>query len=122
MPMKQQISVMLERFGSSAQVTVSGQTHPVKAFIQPLRYKNKLYLESAIGQFGLEDAGAYLYIGPPEPKIHPLGEDCSVCYDGAVYQVSRAERITVGDVPLYVWAVIRPSYLGGSAEAKEDLA
>lgn len=117
MPMKQQIAVMLARFGNAAEVVLSdGSSVTVKAFIQPLRYKNKMYLESSIGVFGAEDEGAYLYIGPPEPQLDRLGRAGAIRYGGEVYQISRAEQIAVGDTPLYCWAVIRPRYLDGEKE------
>lgn len=117
MPIKQQIAIMLARFGNAAEILQSdGQRVAVRAFVQPLRYKNKLYLESAIGVFGEEEDGAYLYIGPPEPQLDRMGHDCRISYDGQVYRISRSEQIVVGDVPLYCWAVIRPQYAHGDRE------
>ena len=46
MPIKQQIAIMLARFGNAAEILQSdGQRVAVRTFVQPLRYKNKLYLE-----------------------------------------------------------------------------
>ena len=37
-----------------------------KCLIQPLRYKNKLYLEGIPTDIGINEAGCYLFLAPPE--------------------------------------------------------
>lgn len=114
----QQIRIMLERFGNLAEITGESPESadiPVKAFIQPLRYKNKMYLEPTSGVLGLEDEGSYLYIGPPEPAPSKLGDNCKIRFDGRLYSVERAEIVTVGNEQLYCWAVMKPDYINGEA-------
>lgn len=116
--MKREIAQMLEKFGNSVQVVMTSKggekvTYSIKAFIQPLRYKNKLYLESTVGELGIEDEGAYLYIGPPEPSPDKFGENCKVICDGENYYVTRAEQIKARDEKLYTWAILKSFYRKG---------
>ena len=79
--------------------TDSTRTAPFKGFIQPLRYKNKMYLYGVNTEIGYNSQGYYLYIGPPEDAL---------IIDGDIkYQIDRAEKIKLGEEVLYVWAVVR---------------
>ena len=49
--------------------TDSTRTAPFKGFIQPLRYKNKMYLYGVNTEIGYNSQGYYLYIGPPEHDL-----------------------------------------------------
>jgi len=80
---------------------------PYRAFIQPLRYKNKMYLYGVNTEIGFNNQGYYLYIGPPEPKLTALAEGVYVTADGTAYQVDRAEPVYFGSSPLYQWAILR---------------
>lgn len=84
----------------------STRTEPFNGFIQPLRYKNKMYLYGVNTEIGYNSQGYYLYIGPPE---HDLSEnEDAIIIDGDIkYQIDRAEKIKLGNEVLYVWAVVR---------------
>ena len=58
------MNVCFEKFGSSVRLTDgAGWYSPVyKAFLQPLRYKNKMYLEGTYTPIGRDNTGLYLYL------------------------------------------------------------
>lgn len=76
-------------------------------FIQPLRYKNKMYLYGINTQIGYNSQGYYLYIGPPEHDLTKMGTDTRLNADGSEYQIDRAERVYRGGKVFYVWAIVR---------------
>lgn len=77
-----------------------------KAFIEPLRYKNKVYVGGQYHIVGLNQTEKYLYIGPPEYR---LIENASVIeMNSEKYIVKRCELYYVRDFPLYVWAILQP--------------
>ncbi len=84
----------------------STRTEPFNGFIQPLRYKNKMYLYGVNTEIGYNAQGYYLYIGPPEYDL-TQNEDAIIIDGDIKYQIDRAEKIKFGDEVLYVWAVVR---------------
>ncbi|MDR1464916.1 MAG: hypothetical protein LBJ11_06425, partial [Oscillospiraceae bacterium] len=45
------------------------------AFLQPLRYKNKMYLGGVNTRIGFNREGYYLYLGPAGHDLTKLGRD-----------------------------------------------
>ena len=78
-----------------------------KALIQPLRYKNKMYLDGIYTEIGFNSQGHYLYLGPPEPDLCSLTAGDHLCADGMSYQIDRAEKVYHKDKVFYIWAIIR---------------
>ncbi|HBL40232.1 MAG TPA: hypothetical protein DDY98_01140 [Ruminococcaceae bacterium] len=78
-----------------------------KAFIQPLRYKNKMYLDGINTEIGFNSQGHYLYLGPPEPDLCALPSGSYLCADSVHYQIDRAEKVYQSDKVFYIWAIIR---------------
>lgn len=78
----------------------------MRAFISPLRYKNKMYLYGINTDIGYNTEGYYLYIGPPSPDITAAEGGYILCADEK-YKIDRAEKVYRGDSVFYIWAVIR---------------
>lgn len=91
-----------------ASVDESWQGEQFRAFIQPLRYKNKMYLEDKRVPLGIGDMSYYLYLGPAEHDLSELDDDeYIVRTDGEKFFVTRAERLYVSDTVAYIWAVLK---------------
>lgn len=108
--MKEELSMLMERYGRSVSLSTEDGWHSPQftAFIQPLRYKNKMYLEGVHTAIGIHNPGYYLYIGPASHDITRLGEDARLnAFGGERYQIDRAERVTIGEEALYIWAILR---------------
>lgn len=78
-----------------------------KGFIQPLRYKNKMYLDGINTEIGFNSQGHYLYIGPPEYDLTPAENGRYLVSNGISYQIDRAEKVYYKNEVCYIWAIIR---------------
>ncbi|MBR5773843.1 MAG: hypothetical protein IKY44_03225 [Clostridia bacterium] len=80
---------------------------PYKALIQPLRYKNKMYLDGTYTDIGRNTSGYYLYIGPANHDISRLDETAYLVSGDVKYIISRAERCYLGERITHIWAILR---------------
>lgn len=78
-----------------------------KCFIQPLRYKNKMYLEGVPTDIGVNDSGYYLLLAPCSMKLDAIGDRGYICDGEKKYHIDRWEKIYLGIGVLYLWAVIK---------------
>lgn len=96
----------IKRYGCSISIKNGEEYVNTKAFIEPLRYKNKVYVGGEYHHLGLRKTEKYLYIGPAE---YELFEDRSVIeMNNSKYIVKRCETYYVKDCPIYVWAILLP--------------
>ncbi len=79
-----------------------------KAFIQPLRYKTKLYMQGARTPIGTNKNDVYLYIGPAKHDLTKIDSTYRIHdSENTKYIIDRAEKIILKDKDVYIWAVIR---------------
>lgn len=85
-----------------------GQDEPVRslALIQPLTYKNKVFLDGAYTEIGYADRSRYTYIGKAEQPFCELYEDVFIDAEHTTFLVVKSHTVRVGGVPLYVQAVL----------------
>ncbi|MDR0883237.1 MAG: hypothetical protein LBN05_01290 [Oscillospiraceae bacterium] len=102
---------VLQQYGRAVTLTnAAGETlADYHALLQPLRYKNKLYLYGVHTEIGYNSQGHYLYLGPPQFDLQEDG--LSLLFGTEHYRVERAESVYLADEPLYVWAIIRRKVL-----------
>lgn len=104
------VTRLLKAYGRSIFITDNdGWESPVfRAFIQPLRYKTKLYLQGEHTPIGVNKNDVYLYIGPADHDLTRLNSSYRIHdRDKNTYMIDRAEKIMVKDTIVYIWAVIR---------------
>ena len=107
------IKHIMERFGRQVTLCLpddGGESGPYGAFVQPLRYKNKMYLGGVNTRIGFNREGYYLYLGPPDHDLTQLGGDLWIQMANAPeerYTVDRAEAVHFGDTPSHIWAIVR---------------
>ena len=96
----------IKRYGSNVNILENGESTLARAVIEPLRYKNRVYVGGQYHIVGIKRTEKYLYIGPPE---YTLTENLSVIeMNGSKYIVKRCELYYVKDFPVYVWAILQP--------------
>ena len=79
-----------------------------KAYIQPIRYKNKVYLEGNYTEIGRNDNDVFVYLGPASHDISEFCDDLRICdLQNRYFMVDRVEKIVLDGKILYIWAVIR---------------
>ncbi len=78
------------------------------AFLQPLRYKNKMYLGGARTNIGFEGRKKFLMIYPAAVELPDATYDDSVMlYGGYRYVFDRVESVYVGNKIIYNWAIVQ---------------
>ncbi|MDR0531792.1 MAG: hypothetical protein LBG83_07005 [Oscillospiraceae bacterium] len=107
-----EIRAVMERFGRQVRLCLPDgwQTEHFGAFLQPLRYKNKMYLGGVNTRIGFNREGYYLYLGPPEHDLTQLGRDMwiqAATNPAERYTVDRAEAVYFGEHPSHIWAIVR---------------
>lgn len=77
------------------------------AILQPLRYKNKMYLNGSHTEIGFEGRRQFLLLCPAGVKLEGYHRpEAMVVMGGYRYIVDRAEAFYVGDKVVYNWAII----------------
>jgi len=105
---------MLSRFGDKTVIEEKGVRREISAVIQPMLYKNKMYLSGVLSEAGYFDGGHYLMIAPAKEKIEDY-RNTRVLHSGNTYRIKKVEVISALGLDLYIWAVLIPS-----AKAVED--
>lgn len=99
-----------QKFGRSVFLSDgTGWRSPVyRAFLQPLRYKNKMYLEGTYTVLGKDPNSLYLYIGSAKHDVTRVPKGTRVTdVDGKQYLIQRAEKVCRGEAPYYFWAILK---------------
>ena len=103
------LTSMFEKYGQN--VVLKGPNSWTSStyggFIQPLRYKNKMYLNGVNTVIGFNSQGHYLYIGPPDHDLSTLSNDNWIEAEGKKFTVDRCEKVYLKNEVVYVWAIIR---------------
>lgn len=102
---------IMKKYGQTAALTdtATNKTTHFKAFVQALRYKNKLYLRGTYTELGRNQQDYYLYIGPAEVDISGVDASSKTLTVGGIsYVVDRTEKHYIGNELIYHWAIIHP--------------
>lgn len=107
MTFRRRVDLLLRRYGSDVKVKWDSKCAQIKAMVQPLYYKNKMYLKGSYLPDGYFDGGHYLYIGPAGVRLDQLPFDATVVCEDVSYRVKRAELIQIAGENLYTWAILQ---------------
>lgn len=89
-------------------VPVEGnKTVKVNAMVNPLLYKNKMYLNDVYLPDGLVDKGVYLYIGDPKVSLEDYPVGTRIRCGENEYTIMRTEQYYVENEAVYTWAVLQ---------------
>lgn len=104
MSIADRVLAIINRYGSCVVIDNNGRKARARAFVQPLRHKNKIYMGEQHRPEGIEKKDRYLYIGLPSV---PLTENISVIEtQGNKYIVKRREAYYVMNKKVYEWAIL----------------
>ncbi len=98
---------VLSRLGRAVALVLPEETRTIKAVIQPLRYKNKIYLGGSFLPPGRIDGGHYLYLGPCSERLEKLPFGTYLRAQDGEYAIKRSDTVYVGETPAYVWAILQ---------------
>lgn len=77
------------------------------AFLQPLRYKNKLYLSGVPTELGYDGMNKYILLCDPSIDLDSIdGINYRLCFGNKAYGVDHHEIVYQKDKPLYIWAIV----------------
>ncbi len=99
---------MIDKFGKSIEVwPKNNDIIYTKAFIQPLRYKDQMYMGGKCIDIGYLNGNSYLYIGNKNLRLDLYPFNTLIKTAEENYVVKRAQAVYIGDDILYVWAILQ---------------
>lgn len=99
------VSRIIEKYGTRVILREGDCETSSTAVIQPLMYKNKMYVGSDVAPLGFVDKGHYLMIAPCDFPVKDYSR--LLIFDGNKgYTVKRSETVKLKDEELYIWAVL----------------
>ena len=97
----------IQTYGEEITVVNDDNTVLARAFIEPLRYRNKIYIGGGYRTLGMKHSEKYLYVGIPDI---PLVENKTIVKrKDEKYLVKRVERYYVKEQVAYTWAILIPA-------------
>ncbi len=85
----------------------TGDAESFYGFLQPLRYKNKLYLSHAPTELGFDTLQKYLLITSPDAPLEKIdGYNYNLFFNGNRFKLDHCERVYFGKEPYYFWSVV----------------
>ena len=99
----------INKFGRNIKIYNSAGelVQELNCLIQPLRYKNKLYLSGVPTELGYDGLNKYLLICPPEINIKDIdGINCRLCLGDEAFGVDHYETVYRFGKAFYLWAII----------------
>lgn len=101
---------LFDKYGVKMSYVVSSsvkESHDFFAFLQPLRYKNKLYLSGVPTELGYDGLNKYLLICSPDIKLGNIdGINYRLCFGDRAFGVDHFETVYHMNEPLYIWAIV----------------
>lgn len=94
------------RYGNEIMITNDDKSIQTRAFIEPLKYKNHIYIGGENYQIGSLANQKFLYIGYPHNSL--IEDKTIITYQDKEYLVKRAERYFIKDIVVYIWAILIP--------------
>lgn len=83
------------------------ETFDFYAFLQPLRYKNKLYLNGVPTELGYDGLNKYMLLCDPKVDMGSIdGINYRLCFGNKSYGVDHHEIVYRLGKPLYMWAIV----------------
>lgn len=101
------VTLMIKKYGGDVAVRCQGEKTLSRAIIQPMLYKNKMYLGGDMPDAGWFDGGHYMMIAPADISITDYRHTV-IDYMGSSFVIKRSEVVSADDTPLYIWAVLTP--------------
>ncbi|HHW45537.1 MAG TPA: hypothetical protein GXX17_01330 [Clostridiales bacterium] len=108
MGLKYALDRIIEKYGVPVTTHGSGGRFETHAFIQPLRYKNKMYIDLDMDRMGKVDEGCYLYIGKADVPLEFKSQQTEITSPLGNFVVARSEKVCIGTDALYIWAILNP--------------
>ena len=106
---KKDLSRILERYGRDMQLIfiAEEETENFKGFLQPLRYKNKMYLNRIATELSYTNTRKFLLICGADIRVETADGYVSVIEAGPDrYCIDHSEKVYAKGVPVYSWSIV----------------
>lgn len=99
----------INKFGRNIKIYNSAGelVQELNCLIQPLRYKNKMYMQGTPTDIGYDHSGYCLLIAPASFDTSSMGTDGYLTEGNKQYHIDRMDEIYFGSEIFYIWAVLR---------------
>lgn len=83
------------------------ETTSFNAFLQPLRYKNKIYLRGVATELGYDSLKKYLLISPADIDLSEVdGTSVTLFFGDKHLSIDHSEKVYLGKKPYYTWSIV----------------
>ena len=96
----------IQTYGEDVTVINDADTVLARAFVEPLRYRNKIYIAGEYRTLGMKHSEKYLYVGIPDITL--VENKTIVKRKDEKYLVKRVEKYYVKEQVAYTWAILIP--------------
>lgn len=77
------------------------------ALLQPLRYKNKIYLRGVATELGYDSLKKYLLLSPADVDLSVIdGTEVSLYIGNMHLSIDHTETVYLGNEPYYNWSIV----------------
>ena len=107
MAVKNSAEKVFDAMGVEMTISSLHYTKYFKGTLQPLRYKNKIYLNGVPTELGYDSLKKYLLICSASVELENIdGKDTVLVFEKARYSVDHCEKVYFKNEPFYYWAII----------------
>lgn len=100
-------NTLFGRYGVTVISSKGDDRTEFSAFLQPLRYKNKIYLSGVPTELGYDGMNKYLLLAPPEVDIRYIRESgYTLSFGSDTFSCDHCEPVYLGRKKLYYWAIV----------------
>lgn len=101
------IAKYIDRFGRKMILENENDRTEFQGFLQPLRYKNKMYLSGTLTEIGYDTLRKFVLICPSDIDITTVdGINVLLRFENDDYCVDHCEKVYFKNTPLYYWAIV----------------
>ena len=98
------VATLINKHGT--ELSLADGSFSWRAFTEPLRYTNKMYVEESSLPEGMINRTSFRYIGPPEVDISSFKRGTLIRLNGEFLTVSHSETVCFDGKPIYVYGVL----------------
>ena len=98
---------LFQKYGRTMTLETENSVQTFRAFLQPLRFKNKMYLSDNLTEIGYDTLRKFVLICPTTVDITGVdGIRTLLKFNDDSFCVDHCEQVFFKDTPLYYWAVV----------------
>lgn len=106
---KNDLHLIFNRYGRSMSIIdeESGEKIEFKGFLQPLRYKNKMYLNKVTTELSYTNTRKFLLLSPADISVETAdGYESIIKVGDDEFCIDHSEKVYAKDTPVYSWSIV----------------